>query len=65
MKHGRANNLTWATASDQCWIPYVNILRTVPTPSAMGQSARQYRLDKGVVENIEVMFTAFRKNHAN
>ena len=53
-RNKRSNNLSWA-ATDECWVPLINILRVVPTPSVVGQSGRQYRLDKDLMRHNFVL----------
>lgn len=58
-RNKRNNNLTW-TATDECWVPLINILRVVPTPSVVGQSARQYRLATDIIDNCVAKFSALK-----
>ena len=55
-RNKRSNILTWAE-TDECWVPLVNILRIVPTPTVVGQSVRQYRLDKITIDSCMAQFS--------
>ena len=58
-RNKRTQALTWGS-NENCWVPFANILRVVPSPDVTGRTARQYRLDKSILQDCDALFASFK-----
>ena len=58
-----ANTLFWPSRMDDCYVPLDHILCFVPMSNLMQRRARQYQLDKPVIDEIASLMQAFNERN--